>query len=357
MNFPVYQQDSLISPLSSPDFTSTPTCHSQFNSEDNTSLPAFNSALPQPPEYFTFDQDHWQQPTPPTTPPFFFPSDEQYWTGVVESIPNEQFQPQHSPSFYYQYQLNSLSSGGDITNSLQSCSDIPLSHHTLSLPLTPPSYTGDIGTTSLLPLPHVDDVITSTPDPILTAQDILTTDLCYSSSTSTEPDMFDLIAENSLLITAKEMLTDGLFDDVLEFISTSNPPDRLHEQFQELWTETIYLQASAKRGGKILNAVDRYRLRKRKPFPRNIWNGEHSRHLFRESSRTILQDFYDTNPYPTPEEKRELARKSQLSYSQVSNFFKNRRGRQKGAGHVIPAKRKSAQSHEDARTILEMLQR
>ena len=145
---------------------------------------------------------------------------------------------------------------------------------------------------------------------------------------SPEPDMLSFIAENSALIAARETFSDGLFNEVLDFISSSDQPERLHEEFQELWTETIYRQASAQQSGKVLNAVDRYRLRKRKPFPRTIWNGDQSRHLFKESSRNLLQEFFDKNPYPTPEEKRDLTRQSQLSYSQVSNFFKNRRGRQ-----------------------------
>ena len=329
------------------------------------------------PQYFTFEEP-WRHLTPPTSPPTSFPLAESPWSSVDHNIVPDQFHLDTTPATHDHY--NSLSSEESSRCQLEytPVTTYPVAHITSFLtPDTTNSLQSNRAVNTLDPFSIQQDIflhdLTSSSSSSSIQQDNLLPDRtsssssstqqdtplpdCTSSSSSFEPDMLDLIAENSALITAREMLSDGLYNDVLDFISTSNPPERLHEQFQELWTDTIYRQASVQRGGKVLNAVDRYRLRKRKPFPQSIWNGDHSRHLFKESSRSILQDFYDSNPYPTPEEKRELARKSQLSYSQVSNFFKNKRGRQRGSGHVIPAKRKSAQSPEDAKAILEMLQR
>ena len=387
MNNLQFQQLSPVD-TSYPQFQSTPTYDCQPQ-PDKTSP----SQLPQ---YFTFE-DTWKQPTPSNSPPgpFLLPSVEQCNPGVdifpppphcqynslsseddssyqqFDNIPppHYQYNPLSSEddSSYQQfdttppphYQYNSLSSEDD--SSYQQFDTTPAPHcqynflsseagssyqqfyntPAMSVPLITPFYSPDIDISSLQFLTSQDHI--SIPDP--------------TPPSSPEPDMLSFIAENSALIAARETFSDGLFNEVLDFISSSDQPERLHEEFQELWTETIYRQASAQRNGKVLNAVDRYRLRKRKPFPRTIWNGDQSRHLFKESSRSLLQEFFDKNPYPTPEEKRDLTRQSQLSYSQVSNFFKNRRGRQRGSGHVIPAKRKSAESSEDAKTILEMLQR
>lgn len=74
-------------------------------------------------------------------------------------------------------------------------------------------------------------------------------------------------------------------------------------------------------------AVDKYRLRKKYPLPKTIWDGEETVYCFKEKSRKALKDFYKRNRYPTPEEKKMLAKKTGLTLTQVSNWFKNRRQR------------------------------
>lgn len=74
-------------------------------------------------------------------------------------------------------------------------------------------------------------------------------------------------------------------------------------------------------------AVDKYRLRKKYPLPKTIWDGEETVYTFKEKSRNALKDCYAKNRYPTPDEKKVLARKTGLTLTQVSNWFKNRRQR------------------------------
>ena len=45
----------------------------------------------------------------------------------------------------------------------------------------------------------------------------------------------------------------------------------------------------------------------------------------------VLRDWYTHNPYPSPREKRELAEATGLTTTQVSNWFKNRRQRDRAA--------------------------
>lgn len=84
--------------------------------------------------------------------------------------------------------------------------------------------------------------------------------------------------------------------------------------------------------------------------------GEETSYCFKEKSRSILREWYAHNPYPSPREKRELAdgtglttmqvrtllnklKKIQPSnafnriYFQISNWFKNRRQRDRAAEH------------------------
>nr|XP_031833450.1 protein sine oculis-like [Nomia melanderi] len=77
----------------------------------------------------------------------------------------------------------------------------------------------------------------------------------------------------------------------------------------------------------------KYRVRRKFPLPRTIWDGEEMSYCFKEKSRSVLRDWYATNPYPSPREKRELAETTGLTTTQVSNWFKNRRQRDRAAEH------------------------
>ena len=79
--------------------------------------------------------------------------------------------------------------------------------------------------------------------------------------------------------------------------------------------------------GRALGAVDKYRIRRKFPLPKTIWDGEETIYCFKEKSRNKLKESYKKNKYPTPEEKKALAKSSGLTLTQVSNWFKNRRQR------------------------------
>jgi hypothetical protein len=85
--------------------------------------------------------------------------------------------------------------------------------------------------------------------------------------------------------------------------------------------------------GRPLGAVGKYRVRRKFPLPRTIWDGEETSYCFKEKSRSVLRDWYSHNPYPSPREKRELADATGLTTTQVSNWFKNRRQRDRAAEH------------------------
>ena len=99
-----------------------------------------------------------------------------------------------------------------------------------------------------------------------------------------------------------------------------------HPFLQNLWYKAHYMEAQKIRG-RPLGAVDKYRLRRKYPLPKTIWDGEETVYCFKEKSRQALKDCYKANRYPTPDEKRNLAKKTGLTLTQVSNWFKNRRQR------------------------------
>lgn len=99
-----------------------------------------------------------------------------------------------------------------------------------------------------------------------------------------------------------------------------------HLFLQQLWYKAHYMETQKIRG-RPLGAVDKYRIRRKFPLPKTIWDGEETVYCFKEKSRQALKDCYKQNRYPTPDEKRNLAKKTGLTLTQVSNWFKNRRQR------------------------------
>ena len=83
-----------------------------------------------------------------------------------------------------------------------------------------------------------------------------------------------------------------------------------------------YLEAQKLRG-RSLGAVDKYRIRRKFPLPKTIWDGEETIYCFKEKSRQALKDCYRQNRYPTPDEKRTLAKRTGLTLTQVKLFFFN----------------------------------
>ncbi|KAM9801642.1 SIX homeobox 9 [Neosynchiropus ocellatus] len=101
---------------------------------------------------------------------------------------------------------------------------------------------------------------------------------------------------------------------------------RSHPLMQQLWLRAHYMEAERQRG-RPLGAVGKYRVRRKFPLPHTIWDGEETSYCFKEKSRSILRDWYRRQPYPSLWEKRELSTATGLTTTQVSNWFKNRRQR------------------------------
>ncbi|XP_075997283.1 SIX homeobox 9 [Genypterus blacodes] len=118
----------------------------------------------------------------------------------------------------------------------------------------------------------------------------------------------------------------GRFSDLYALLDGFPFSPRSHPLLQQLWLRAHYMEAERQRG-RPLGAVGKYRVRRKFPLPHNIWDGEETSYCFKEKSRTILREWYYHKPYPSTREKRELAAATSLTTTQVSNWFKNRRQR------------------------------
>ncbi|TRY60618.1 hypothetical protein DNTS_014008 [Danionella cerebrum] len=138
--------------------------------------------------------------------------------------------------------------------------------------------------------------------------------------------------KNESVLKAKAVVAfhRGNFRDLYKVLESHQFSPHNHPKLQQLWLKAHYMEAEKLRG-RPLGAVGKYRVRRKFPLPRTIWDGEETSYCFKEKSRCVLKEWYTHNPYPSPREKRELAEATGLTTTQVSNWFKNRRQRDRAA--------------------------
>ena len=110
----------------------------------------------------------------------------------------------------------------------------------------------------------------------------------------------------------------GDFKQLYAILEGHEFPTAAHAKLQQLWLQAHYIEAERLRG-RPLGAVGKYRIRRKYPLPRTIWDGEETSYCFKEKSRTLLRDWYARSPYPSPKEKKDLSEMTGLTITQVSN--------------------------------------
>lgn len=142
----------------------------------------------------------------------------------------------------------------------------------------------------------------------------------------------EILHRNESVLKAKALVYfhKQMFKELYKILEGFQFNPHNHSKLQMLWMKAHYIEAEKLRG-RPLGAVGKYRIRRKFPLPRTIWDGEETSYCFKEKSRQVLRDWYTHNPYPSPREKRELAEATGLTTTQVSNWFKNRRQRDRAA--------------------------
>uniref|UniRef100_H3C8X7 SIX homeobox 3b n=1 Tax=Tetraodon nigroviridis TaxID=99883 RepID=H3C8X7_TETNG len=144
-------------------------------------------------------------------------------------------------------------------------------------------------------------------------------------------DARDSISEQEPVQRARALVAyhAGRFGELYRILETHRFTRASHGKLQAMWLEAHYREAEALRG-RPLGPVDKYRVRKKFPLPKTIWDGEHKTHCFKERTRGAVREWYLQDPYPNPAKKRE-AHATGLTPTQVGNWFKNRRQRDRAA--------------------------
>lgn len=133
--------------------------------------------------------------------------------------------------------------------------------------------------------------------------------------------------EPVLIASAVVALFQGDHSTVFDILKSRQFSTHKHDLLQKLWMHAHYEEEELDRGCGPLGAVAKFRLRQKFPFPKTIWDGEETSYLLRRRSRATLLRSYQENAYPSRCDKKLLADCSGLTLTQVSNWFKNRRQR------------------------------
>ncbi|CAJ1085967.1 SIX homeobox 7 [Xyrichtys novacula] len=149
----------------------------------------------------------------------------------------------------------------------------------------------------------------------------------------------------------------GNFEALYQILQSYRFTRESHAKLQDLWLDAHYREAERLRG-RPLGPVEKYRIRKKFPLPRTIWDGEQKTHCFKERTRSLLREWYLQDPYPNPSRKRHLAQATGLTPTQVGNWFKNRRQRDRAASaknrlqqdpSLLPSESSPDGSHQERR--------
>lgn len=86
----------------------------------------------------------------------------------------------------------------------------------------------------------------------------------------------------------------GNFEALYQILQSHRFTRESHAKLQDLWLDAHYREAERLRG-RPLGPVEKYRIRKKYPLPRTIWDGEQKTHCFKVSLPRMLT--------PTPRQR------------------------------------------------------
>ncbi|CAH8472820.1 unnamed protein product [Heterobilharzia americana] len=135
------------------------------------------------------------------------------------------------------------------------------------------------------------------------------------------PNLWEVLNKSEVILRARALAAFHTrnFRELYAILERHTFPKSSHVKLQALWLEAHYQEAENLRG-RPLGPVDK-----------TIWDGEQKTHCFKERTRGLLREWYLQDPYPSPAKKRELANATGLTATQVGNWFKNRRQRDRAA--------------------------
>lgn len=101
----------------------------------------------------------------------------------------------------------------------------------------------------------------------------------------------------------------GHYSLVIRLCQSESFPNYLHQSMQTLWDESYQMLELNKKNKTHLNSVQRFRLRKKHPYPKTIWNGIPIKYGMSNKDKQTLINYYEqVNKKPSKAEKEHLAK-------------------------------------------------
>ena len=116
----------------------------------------------------------------------------------------------------------------------------------------------------------------------------------------------ELLHRNESVLKAKALVYfhKGNFKEMYRILESFQFSEQNHPKLQILWMKAHYIEAEKLRG-RPLGAVGKYRIRRKFPLPRTIWDGEETSYCFKEKSRQVKTNYSCLPPYaPMDTDKR-----------------------------------------------------
>lgn len=134
----------------------------------------------------------------------------------------------------------------------------------------------------------------------------------------------NLFESREIIIKALAIVSyeDQNYKLVYQLLQCNHFNERHQAILQQLWYKTHYAEVQNSRD-RPLTAVDKYRIRKKYPLPKTIWDGVQTVYCFKQNVRHILIQYYQQNKYPNSREKYEISIKTGLTFTQVMQMIDN----------------------------------
>lgn len=132
----------------------------------------------------------------------------------------------------------------------------------------------------------------------------------------------DHLHKNESVLKAKAVVAfhRGNFRELYKILEGYQFSPHNHPKLQQLWLKAHYTEAEKLRG-RPLGAVGKYRVRRKFPLPRTIWDGEETSYCFKVGLLGIvfcLRVFLNSCGHPTPNKE------NSVSNTQTFQFFKHK---------------------------------
>lgn len=108
------------------------------------------------------------------------------------------------------------------------------------------------------------------------------------------------------------------YENVIQLIKRFNFNEKDHHEMQHLW-DKAHINIWEQQTGKLVSSVQKFRLRKRNPYPPTIWDGDSCYYGIKQTVRDMLMEEFVKDPNPDKDKLKMISLKTGFPYNKGSN--------------------------------------